>query len=224
MAVVFPSICLVDHTGRFHEDELNKVALALLNQVNHDVSPPPPVGYGLSAFIHAAKTPQPFEWELGLFTSPDQPGALGYHDQTPHGQPLMKVFPFLEPSKPWSAIASHEVLECLVDPNLCKAAQSPGDGRFWAYEVCDAVEEDGYEINGVAVSNFVLPPYFEQPPDLHKVRFDFLGLVKKPLELRPGGYNQFFEPGKGWQQVMADRQSGYRAALKGGRSERRKGR
>jgi hypothetical protein len=35
-------------------------------------------------------------------------------------------------------------------------------GRFWAYEVCDAVEETSYIVDR-QVSNFVLPPYFEPP-------------------------------------------------------------
>lgn len=219
---VFPSFCLVDHTKRFTTPELTRAALALLAQVNRDVAPAPPFGYGLSCFVHASQAPQPFEWQIGLFTDPDQPGALGYHDETPSGLPLAKVFPFLDPSQPWTVTASHELVETLVDPLICKVAQSPIDGKMWAYEPCDAVEQDTYEINGVTVSNFVLPPYFETPRQWQKLKLDHLGLVKRPLELRPGGYGQFFEPGTGWQQVLADRQSGYRAALKNSRSERRK--
>src|SRR5882672_9316821 len=232
----FPSICLVDFTnakekakvgtavphGHFSPDELNKTSLALLKQLNRDVSPPPPYGYGLTGFVHSSQAPQPFEWVMGLFAHPDQPGALGYHDQTPQGLPLIKVFPFMDSTIPWSSIASHEILECVVDPNLCKCAQSPVDGKFYAYEVADPCEQDLYEIDDVQVSDFVLPPYYETPKDMRNLKFDFLGLITKALDLRPGGYIQYYDSAKGWQQVVHGRQSAYRAELQEGRGKRRR--
>ena len=215
-----PRIALVDHTGKFRFGELSRAAEALQTQVMRDFALPPPFGWGLPAAIRVAPSPLPHEWELGLFTDPDQPGALGYHDETPAGTPLAKVFPFIAPAEPWTSIASHEILEMLADPMCCRAAQAP-DGRFWALEVCDAVEQDLYKIDDVMVSNFVLPTYLE-PPRKVTGKLDHLGLLKKPYEIRPGGYGQYFEPGRGWQQVNADRRSAYRESLDGRAARRRR--
>lgn len=212
---------------------LPAVAAALSRQVNEHFAAPPPRGYGIRAEVRAAKgihDQQPGEWILGLFEKPDIADALGYHDETPQGTPVMKAFPRLdaEGGTPWTVTASHEVLECLADPNLCKAAQG-SDGKFWAYEVCDAVEGDTYEIDGVKVSDFVLPLYFEPLPGAVAVhakdglRYDYLGLIRSPLEIRPTGYGQYFDcAGNGWQQVMSQRVSAARRRDRGGRRERRR--
>jgi hypothetical protein len=206
-----PRIALVEFGGTgVAPRELTRVAAALQKQIHDDFALPPPHGYGILAQVRAAadlRDVQRGEWLLGLFERPDQPDALGYHDMTRGGQPFMKVFPPLDRQEgnPWSATASHELLETLADPNLARAAQSP-DGVFWAYEVCDAVEEDSYLVGGVAVSNFVLPLYFESPT-YHPpkgVKLDKLGLVTRPYELRPGGYNQFWDGGE-WIPVEASR-------------------
>jgi len=41
------------------------------------------------------------------------------------------------------------------------------DGKIYALEVCDAVESDklGYEIDGVMVSDFITPAWFEPTRD-----------------------------------------------------------
>ena len=164
----------------------------------------------------AASPPRADEWQLGLFESPDVADALGYHDQTRDGLPLMKVFPFLDESDgvPWSTTASHELTETLVDPWLRRCAQGP-DGKIWAVEVADAVERDQYLIDGVAMSNFVLPAYFEPPPS-GAGPFDFMHLVKAPLEIRPGGYGQQWSERHGWLHVPNGEMRPARAMLSRG--------
>lgn len=193
-----PRVVIVDQTGV--KDDLVRMAGALQLQVQRDFAPL----YHVSCSVEVAKgNPAPDAWVIGLFKDPDQPGALGYHDETPSGLPLAKVFPLLDAQdgSPLSVTISHELLEMLADPLLAKAVQSPTDGRFWAYEVCDAVENDSYPINGVQVSNFVTPQYFEPPNDLTGVKLDQMGLVTEPFEVRPGGYMQYFDS-DGWQQVF----------------------
>ncbi len=201
-------IALIDHTGTIPAAELWATAHALQYQVQHHFALPPPLGYGTSATIRvvvAPDQPKADEWVIGLFTEPDQPGALGYHDVTASGLPLMKIFPLLDAQDgvSWSSTASHEVLETLADPECCRATQDP-HGKFWALEVCDGVEADSYKIHGIEVSNFALPPYFEPPSSLAGVKLDYLGLCKVPMETRPGGYNQWFGTG-GWHQVTAEK-------------------
>jgi hypothetical protein len=176
-------------------------AAALTIQAKQHFALPPPFGYGISAQVRAGVSTNPGEWVMYLLEKPDAPGALGYHDQTADGQPILKIFPLLDEQDGvrWETTASHELLETLADPNIARAAQSY-DGKFWAYEVCDACENESYLINGVPVSDFVLPPYFE--PTQNVAKYDYLGKITKPLQILPGGYGQYFDPSKGWQQVL----------------------
>jgi hypothetical protein len=205
--------------------KLPLMASALTIQVQRDFALPPPFGYGITATIRAgrnSKDIQPHEWVVGLFAHADQPGALGYHDQTPGGQPLAKVFPLLDAADGGDLCVtiSHEVLETLADPNVARAAQDM-KGRFWAYEVADACEDTSYPINGLQVSNFVLPPYFEPIKSRRGLKLDFMGLMKQPLQILPGGYGQYFS-GSSWKQVTHSDKAprGYRRAVKGRRDRR----
>lgn len=198
-----PKIVIVDHGSGVSEVEMLHVAHALAYQATNHFGLPAPAGYGTGASCRVATAgapPKPDEWLLGLFLEPDQPGALGYHDRTDAGLPLMKIFPKLDAQDgvPWSTTASHEVLETLADPELSLCAQAP-DGKIWAREVCDAVENDSYSYAGVLLSNFVLPCYFE--PAKSAMKLDHMGLVKTPYEIRSGGYGQWWDPSKGWVEV-----------------------
>jgi hypothetical protein len=76
------------------------------------------------------------------------------------------------------------------DPQINLWYEAP-DGRLWAGELCDAVENDAYDIvvsgQKVTVSNFVLQPFFDCEPETG-AKFDFLGVLKKPFSLAKGGY------------------------------------
>lgn len=208
------AIVIVDKTQR-KADELEAAAQALTKQLHNHFSLPPPRGWGLSGHVRVATDiapPKKDEWQLALLPEPDQPGALGDHDRTPAGLPLMRVFPLLDPSSPWTVTASHEILETLADPELARAAQAP-DGKFWAAEICDAVEIDEYPIDGIPVSNFVLQTYFEPPDDLTGVKLDHLGLVKRPFEIRSGGYGQYWT-GTRWREVVPTAKRASREILK----------
>ncbi len=142
-------------------------------------------------------------WQIAITDDPDQAGALGYHEMTSSGTPLGKVFAALDidSGSSWTVTASHELLEMLADPWINWCAESP-DGKLFALEVCDAVEADslGYEIDGVMLSDFITPSWFE-PTEAD--RFDFMKRVSKQLELAPGGYISVLDPKKGWTQLSA---------------------
>jgi len=211
-------ISILDVDVGIASDEQRAIAKALTHQIIRDFAPhwyvEAEVGVGVQSIT---------DWQLQLLLQPDQQGALGYHDLTPMGRPILKVFPRLDAldGVPWSVTASHEVLETLADPRLCRGAQAL-DGRWWALEVCDAVEKDTYKVDGVDVSNFVLPSYFEPPKDPRGAAFDFCGLLRKPLELRPGGYGQWWDPARGWQTTTNGDLRAARAAMAAhGRGARR---
>jgi hypothetical protein len=63
--------------------------------------------------------------------------------------------------------------------------------------VCDAVQTHSYPIDGVWVSNFVTPAWFNPPPHWTPPdpfgdgktdhRYDFAKMLGAPLEVSPGG-------------------------------------
>jgi hypothetical protein len=142
-------------------------------------------------------------WQISVTDNPDQAGALGYHELTSRGTPLGKVFAGLDLQSggSWTVTLSHELLEMLADPWINWSAQG-ADGKIYALEVCDAVEADklGYEIDGVLVSDFITPAWFE-PRESDRV--DFKQRIEKPLELASGGYISVLDAGSGWTQIAA---------------------
>lgn len=123
---------------------------------------------------------------LAFFWDSDQAGALGYHDVSPNGRPYGKVFlgPTLENGGSLSkgpdsvtVTASHEALEMRGDAYANLWADR--NGYEVAYELCDLVEADSYDIDGMSVSNFLGPRAFEQwdkisPGD----QLDYMGTLK----------------------------------------------
>jgi hypothetical protein len=64
------------------------------------------------------------------------------------------------------------------------------------------VEALSFPVNGIPMSDFVYPSYFE---DFHKtgsVKFDQMNKVKRPFQILSGGYQIVFKNGK-WSQVFA---------------------
>ena len=66
---------------------------------------------------------------------------------------------------------------------------------FVAYEMCDAVEEETFAIDGVNMSNFVYPSYFEPWHKTGSTTFDFLMKLVNPFQIAPGGYSIIFKNG-----------------------------
>lgn len=166
---------------------------------------------------------------------PDVGGALGYHDAQSAGIPYGFVFTEIsrELKEPWSVTLSHEVLELVADAHVNKLARGPhpddpGRQVFHWFEMCDAVQAEHYRIDGVGVSNFVLPLYFT--PDAEPGgRNDFLGSGLASFGVNPGGYIGYFDPLTGKNETFAmrlDKLAAQRRELKqptrhAGRSARR---
>ncbi|HXT39718.1 MAG TPA: hypothetical protein VN887_06815 [Candidatus Angelobacter sp.] len=174
-------------------------------------------------------------WAMALLDNADVQNALGYHDLTPDGLPLSKVFvqTTIQAGQKVSVTASHELAEMLVDPaiNLCSTGPK---GLIYAYETADAVEEEEFRVESVAMSDFVYPAWFEGFRQPGSTRFDHLNKAGKPFEILKGGYMSVFKNGE-WTQIFGspakkkrfsqeDRRghrSGYRANHRFRRSTRR---
>jgi hypothetical protein len=164
-------------------------------------------------------------WAMVLLDDADQPGALAYHDLTPDGFPLSKVFvrTTLENDELVSVSASHELVEMLVDPAINLMSTGPAPETMYAYESADAVEALSFDVNGIPMSDFVYPSFFEVFRKRGSTRFDHLDRVKKPFEILAGGYQIIFQDGR-WTQIFGSRAKAKRFARedrRGHRSESR---
>lgn len=84
---------------------------------------------------------------------------------------------------------SHEVLEALCDL-FCNSYAPDDKGRWWVQEICDPVQELGYEIGGVRVSDFVLPAWFSAGSP---GPWSHLGTLTKAYQVSKGGYAQYWD-------------------------------
>ena len=155
----------------------------------------------------------------------DAPGALAYHDLTPDGLPISKVFvkTTLENKELVSVSASHELVEMLVDPAINLMTTGPDPKLMYAYESADPVEALSFPVNGIPMTDFVYPSYFETFHKPGSVPFDHLKKVSKPFQLLSGGYQIIFKNGK-WTQIYgseAKEKKFEREDRRGHRSEQR---
>ncbi len=201
----------------------------LQTQVHRDFCP----AWGTDAdlvFVPKGKKPDPGTWWLVIMDYSDQQGALGYHDLTPEGMPIGKVFAASDKENGynWTVTTSHELLEMLGDPDIDLVVfvqHSERSGMLYAYEACDACEDDkyGYKIGQTTVSDFVHPAWFRSSVT-RGTKLDHMGHISKPLELIDGGYIGAFNVtrGGGWTQLEPQGQHAMKARPhRGSRRERR---
>jgi len=171
-------ISVINASTVLTDNEVSPVVNALQQQVTNDFLP----AWGVDAeltFIPTGSTPPAGTWWLTILDDSDQAGALGYHDLTPDGLPIGKVFAGtdLKYGTQWTVTASHELLEMLADPNINLTVfvqNEQNTGVLYAYEVCDACETDnlGYKVDNILVSDFVFPSWFENFRTPGSTQFD----------------------------------------------------
>lgn len=154
-------------------------------------------------------------WGLLFTDTSDSEGALAYHEDD--ALPLSKVFVAteLQAAESVTVSASHELAECLVDPGCNLYATNPS-GTLYCYEVADPVEETSFEVNGLAMSNFVYPAWFGEPG----AQFDHVGVLDKPFTLAKGGYATTTPMGGQPSQVFGSAEKQARFADKDRRGRR----
>jgi len=201
--VSLPVIAITNASTCLSDAQVQSVIPSLQRQVTRDFN----AYWNIDCSLTFLSKKEPLTagwWQIVITDDPDQAGALGYHELASTGAPLGKVFAALDidSGSSWTVTLSHELLEMLGDPWINWCAESP-DGRLFALEVCDAVEADhlGYEIDGVTVSDFITPSWFE-PTEADRV--DFMKRISKRLELAPGGYISVLDPAEGWTQLSAE--------------------
>jgi hypothetical protein len=155
--------------------------------------------WGTPAKLIKTKGLQSGAWAMVFLDDADQPGALAYHDLTPDGLPISKVFvkTTLANGDLVSVSASHELVEMLVDPAInMMTTGGPDPKATYAYESADPVEELSFPVNGIAMSDFVYPSYFESFRKPNSVQFNHMKTVTKPFQILKGGYQIVLKNGK----------------------------
>jgi hypothetical protein len=137
-------------------------------------------------------------WAMAFLENTDYAGAEGYHDVTPEGLPMAKVFvrTTLKQKDLVSVAASHELVEMLVDPGVNLYSTGPKKNRLYSYETADPVEELWFKVDGIPMTDFVYPSYFEAFHKVRSTRFDHMGRLKRPFEIDKGGYQSYLTGGK----------------------------
>lgn len=223
-------LTIVNRSTLVPDDAVKMLTRACAHQLRYDVAPaygmhPVPVVYSATPAEAA-----PGSRVLTLFDTIDDPEALGYHTELPNdvesaviGCKIILDQPgatFLTGDIAVSSVVSHEVCEWFVDPH-CNLTADDFNGTAYAYEVCDPVESDSYDISvynpvtrvhePVSVSNFVLPSWFD--PQGAPGAKDYLSKVTAPFELSPGGYAVKISEGQA-TQVFGENYAEWRKVLK----------
>ena len=191
--------------GQLNSSDVTRVAAALQKQAVRDFGPIWGVQATVSAFSSLNDVPLGY-WSI-LVGQEGQGGGGVHLDKDNQPYALVDLTP------DWTVTASHECMEMLADPfgNRLVAGDSPNPKRpgrvEFLVEVCDPCETPslGYTVNGVRVSDFYTPRYFEPSQSAASpsaVRYDFMGHITEARQVLQGGYLSWREPsGEWWQEL-----------------------
>lgn len=190
--------------GALSSSVISRVAAALQKQAVRDFGPIWEVNATVSPFASLDDVPLGY-WSI-LVGHEGQGGGGVHLDE--NNQPYALV----DFTSDWTVTASHECMEMLADPfgNRLVAGDSPNPKRpgrvEFLVEVGDPCETPalGYTVNGVRVSDFYTPNYFDpsNPAASGVVRYDFMGHITKPRQVLRGGYLSWREGSGTWYQEL----------------------
>jgi hypothetical protein len=193
-----PTISCVNKSTTPFGVEFNKLIRILQEFVDKHYSP---VWKTPCTLVHSTGKVPKGHWALVFVDDLKRADAEGWHDLTPDGLPLAKVFVkvTLKDKDKVSVTASHELAEMLVDPGIQLGAEGPRS-TWYAYETADAVEDQFFKIDGVPMTNFVYPAWFESFHEPNATTFDHMGLCTHPFQILQGGYMSV-RRGSHWSEV-----------------------
>lgn len=187
-------VALLSDTNNISFSDLTLASAAIQKQVTRDLGPIWNIEASVDAFESLDVVPLGY-WQV-IIKDQIPYRAAGIHLNNENGQP----FALVKYSDDWTVTSSHEILEMLVDPsgNRTVATNSPKDdqGRVLILvEVCDPSEaaQFGYTVNGVLVSDFYTPHFFD-PISAVGVRYSYTGSLTEPRQVLDGGYISWWDP------------------------------
>jgi hypothetical protein len=198
-------VALVAEAKNLPPADLERVAAAIQTQLTRDFG----LQWGIKATIRTFKSVADVpdgDWRLFVKEESEMmPGTRAFHsdkDRVP--------FAIVAGGDDWSHSASRECLQMLADPfgNRFFVVPSPdpeAKGRpvELLAEVCSPLGEASYTIDGVKVSDYCTPAYFEDPKERPGVSYTHAGSAKKPRQLLKGGYFSWRDQAtQEWQQQI----------------------
>ncbi len=212
-------IALVSNSKKITFKNVQDICVAMQIQITRDLFP----AWGIEATITPYQTEQSIpsgSWKVVIADDIGDPNALGFHSDE-NGKPYALVMAQSLADTSWTV--SHEIAEFLIDPkgynqSLSAPSINPHQGLVnYLIEIGDPVEQFGYEINGIQVSNFVLPDFYKRASsrqsrinqitaklnnksnlnssaNIPVKKYDFNGMLTKPLTLTEGGYISWAVP------------------------------
>jgi hypothetical protein len=211
-------VALVSLTSDVSTRTLLQVAAALQKQVTRDFGPIWSLPATVDAFEDLSSIPNDYhpilvfadgdelrqrlasdigeQPALRLIEEFERSRVTGIHLNSFTRQP----FALVAATDTWPVAASHELLELLADKygNRLIAAAHPTrpDLRVkYLVEVCDPCQTAWYTVNGVRVSDFYTPRYFD-PVRVGALRYSFTGALEYPIHVLDGGYVTWLDPGE----------------------------
>jgi hypothetical protein len=189
-----PTIVCVNHATVPLGVDFAALVAAMQVYVDEHVAPV----WGTPAKLVRGKDLKTGKWGMVFVDHASHAHSLARHDLTPDGLPMARVFvkTTLANKNLVSVAATHELVEMLVDPSVNLVTTRKGSKLIYQYESADPVEDLYFKVNGIPMTNFIYPTWFE---DFHKpgtVRFDHLGVLKRPFEIHAGGYQGILKNGK----------------------------
>ncbi|MDR6564963.1 MULTISPECIES: hypothetical protein [unclassified Arcicella] len=139
--------------------------------------------------VTAGKIPFYIQYDIGVNEQ------NGYH-WAENRKPYVKV-KFNPDFDQLCLTCSHEGLETIINPQIDKFSaledltilNSKGQSFFEICDICQS-KEYAYRVNGILVSNFVTPNYYDTVPQKN-VQYDYLNFVERPGEILEGGYRSW---------------------------------
>lgn len=128
-------------------------------------------------------------------TIPEAPDALAYHTIDDAGRPVLRlgvetIRSNLAPGQNLldeiTKAITHEVFEAAINPFVSLFCYVAGRRAMLSFEVADPVQGGSFVMGSSAISNFVLPAYFDAE-DLEGP-FDQCGTLVAPLSCAADGY------------------------------------
>jgi hypothetical protein len=203
-------VAVLNQSSNLNDDEVRTTVAALQTQVHRDFAP----AWGIDAelsFVAKGQDPPPGSWWVVLEDESQYRGVIAYHTITAEGLPQVRisVTNARQSGWPWSMAASHDLLEMLANPRLnltVFVSDDQATGRLYIREICDPVSnvQLAYQIDGVVVSDFLYPAWFESFRQPGTTQFDHGGHLSAPFQRGPEGYVTVFDvtAGSGWRHLF----------------------
>ncbi len=221
------NVAVINNSTVLTDAQVQAALPSFQTQVSRDFAPIWGTDATLS-FVPNGGTPPAGYWWVVISDNSDVSGAGGYHDLTTDGLPIGKVFAAdaINGGYNWTVTFTHELLEMLGDPwidesvivDQGQATDGSGAEAYKAYfhEMGDPVEADqfAYDINGVKVTDFILPAWFGLKNGAGQTvggtKYDFTGNCTAALQILAGGYmgTLSFQTTNQWGQSTSDATAG----------------